>query len=629
MALKDTLLARPSLTSAVTLTCALGLLYFGRPVLEPLVLALILSLVISPLIRVFHRWGLGFLTSTVLSLLLAGASVVVVGTVLALQLVSVTKELPRYRAAIHAKVERIQELTERPFIRLAAELSAVSPLPKGNAGGHVAASGLPRNATQAIPVEIRTPAPAARDTVARFVSVVSGPLGEAGLVFVLLVFILLEHESLRERVVRLAGQGDASRTMRTLAHAAEGVSRFFFSQFLVNIIFALTVSLGLWLLQVPHALLWGSLSGLLRFVPYIGALAAGVAITLFVAAIDPGWTLALSCMAMFAALEVVVANIIEPKVYGHSSGLSPLAVIVSALFWGTMWGPAGLLISTPLTLCLVVAGRHIRALEAVTILFADTPSVSEAERFYHRVLAGSSTAIIDHARTYMRRHSFARYCDHVLLPGLGLAAADRAQGLIDQAQQDRIRTTVIALADTLALASNGGSRGSWRRRKVSLADANIGAHLRHAREARLGAFQGSLDVPMHSVVLCAGLANDRDEFLNELLVLALREVCGDVRSIVLGQPQPEPVTDKGSLVGTAFIMYPDRAALEEWRELSAELRTYLPDATLVTVRHRTDVNLPKQSEVAQSVDIVLHSFEECLAFVTPVTPEKAGAAKRA
>lgn len=626
MALKNSLLSRPALSSAVTLTCALGLLYFGRPVLEPLVLALILSLVISPLIRVFHRWGLGFLASTVLSLLLAGGSVVVVGAVLALQLVSVTKELPHYRAAIQNKIERIQELTERPFVRLAAELNAVSPLPKTTgAGGHAAATGLPRNATQAIPVEIRTPVPAARDTVARFISVISGPLGEAGLVFVLLVFMLLEHESLRERVVRLAGQGDASRTMRTLAHAAEGVSRFFFSQFLVNIIFALTVSLGLWLLQVPHALLWGSLSGLLRFVPYIGALAAGVAITLFVAAIDPGWTLALSCMALFAALEVVVANIIEPKVYGHSSGLSPLAVIVSALFWGTMWGPAGLLISTPLTLCLVVAGRHIRALEAVTILFADTPSVSEAERFYHRVLAGSSTAIIDHARTYLRRHSFARYCDHVLLPGLSLANADRALGLIDQAQQDRIRSSVITLADTLALASNGG-RGTWRRRKVSLADANIGAHLRHAREARLGAFQGSLDVPLHSVVLCAGFANERDEFRNELLVLALREVCGDVRSIVLGQPQPEPVTDKGSLVGTAFIMYPDETALDEWRELSGELREHLPDATLVTIRHRSDVSLPPQAAVAQSVDIVLHSFEECLAFVTP---EKPGAAKRA
>lgn len=618
MALKDTVLSRPAMSSAVTIVCALGLLYFGRPVLEPLVLALILSLVIAPLIRVFNRWGLGFLTSTVVSLLLVGASIAAVGAVLALQLVSVTKELPHYRAAIHTKIERIQELTERPFVRLAAELNAVSPLSK--ASSHTAAAGLPRNATQAVPVEIRTPVPAARDTVARFISVISGPVGEAGLVFVLLVFILLEHESLRERVLRLAGQSDVSRTMRTLVHAAEGVSRFFFSQFIVNIIFALTVSLGLWLLQVPHALLWGSLSGLLRFVPYVGALVAGLAITLFVAAIDPGWTLALSCMALFAALEIIVANIVEPKVYGHSSGLSPLAVIVSALFWGTLWGPAGLLISTPLTLCLVVAGRHIRALEAITILFADTPGVSEAERFYHRVLAGSSGAVIEHAQAYLRRNSFARYCDHVLLPGLDLAVDDRALGLIDQAQQDRILSTVMALADTVVRASGGHRYGAWRRRKMSLADANIGAHLRQAREARLGTFQGSLDVPLHSVILCAGFANEQDEFLSELLALALREVCDDVRSTVLGQPQPQQVADKGALVGTAFIMYPEAADLEQWRALVADMREHLPDATLVTIRHSNIVAPSHQAAVEQSVDIVLRSFEEGLAFVTPGKP---------
>ena len=290
-----------------------------------------------------------------------------------------------------------------------------------------------------------------------------------------------------------------------------------------------------------------------------------------------------------------------------------------------MWGPAGLLISTPLTLCLVVAGRHIRALEAITILFADTPGVSEAERFYHRVLAGSSTAIIEHAHAYLRRNSFARYCDHVLLPGLDMALNDRALGLIDQAQQDRIRSTVITLADTLAQDANGSRYGSWRRRKVSLAEANIGAHLRHAREERLGTFQGSLDVPLHSVILCAGFATERDEFRTELLVLALREVCSDVRSIVLGEPQPDPVTEKGGLVGTAFIMYPDEAALDEWRALASELREYLPDATLVTIRYRSNVSKAHQVAVEQSVDIVLRSFEEGLAFVTP---EKAGVAKR-
>src|SRR5690606_37119535 len=163
----------------------------------------------------------------------------------------------------------------------------------------------------------------------------------------------LEQSSLRDRLVRLAGQAEVSRTIRTLGDAAQGVSRFFFSQFIVNFTFGVVIGLSLWLAGIPHAILWGVLSGVLRFVPYLGVLLAGTIIAVFVAAIDPGWSLAITCMAIFLALELVLANFIEPKVYGHSSGLSPLAVIVSALFWGAMWGPVGLLLSTPLTLCLV------------------------------------------------------------------------------------------------------------------------------------------------------------------------------------------------------------------------------------------------------------------------------------
>lgn len=614
----DSTFARLTPSALVTITCALTLLYFGRPVLEPLVLALILSLVISPLIRVLGRLGLNYLSSTIVALLLAGACLAAVGAALALQLVSVSRDLPHYRAAIHAKIAKVQELTERPLARLASELSAVAPFPAATER-RARRTTLPQNSAQAIPVEIRNPAPSPADTVKRFASVISGPIGEACLVFVLLVFILLEHESLRERVVGLAGRGDVSRTMRTLVHAAQGVSRFFFAQFVLNMVFAAVVALTLWLINVPHALLWGALSGLLRFIPYVGALVAGAAITLFVAATDPGWTLALSCLAVYAVLEVVVGNIVEPKVYGHSSGLSPLAVIVSALFWGALWGPAGLLISTPLTLCLVVAGRHVRALEPISILFAATPNITEAERFYQRVLAAGSASVIQHAQGYLRRNSFARYCDYILIPGLILARAERDLGLIDQAQQDRIRATVIALADTLMKGSNSSGRSSWRRRKASLVDANIGAHLRQAREARLGQFQGSLNVPLRSIVLCAGQSDEGDQFHNELLVLALREAGIDARSVLLDQPRPEtgPENQTGELVSTVFISYPSTAAVEQWQLATATLRAHLPGAAVVTIRPRTDDAAPQQAAVAPLVDMVLRSFEEGVAFVTP------------
>jgi hypothetical protein len=433
---------------------------------------------------------------------------------------------------------------------------------------------------------------------------------------VLLIFMSLEHESLRDRLIRLGGQTEVSRTIQALADAAQGVSRFFFSQFVVNVTFGTLIGVVLWAASVPHAALWGALSGLLRFVPYLGIMAAGAVIALFVAAIDPGWSLALSCMVMFIALELLVANIVEPKVYGHSSGLSPLAVIISALFWGAMWGPVGLLVSTPLTLCLVVAGRHVRSLEPVTILLGDAPAVSGAQRFYQRILAGDIAAILHDAHAYLERSSFARYCDHILLPGIVLAASDNLSGKVESNMEARIRAAIADVAATLTPES-GGAPKSRRRRDVSLLDANVGAHLRQMRVARLGRWQGELDVPAHSVTLCVGLASARDDLLSELLVRALREADVDARSFSIIGESENPGPDKADLVSTVFITYPVEAGLEQWLTAVANLRAGLPDAMLVTIRLPLIEPLPSASLVEKHVDMVLRSFEEALAFVAP------------
>lgn len=597
----------------VSATCVLALLYYGRGVLQPLALAAILSLVIAPLIRSFSRAGLKALPATLLSVLLVGSCMVAVSVILATQLVSVTRDLPQYRAAIKSKVEKVREITEKPFARLEAELTALTP-PTADGKSRTGLSAAAAR-TQPIPVEIRQPGLSTRQAVAWMFAVAWGPLGEAGLVLVLLVFILLEHESLRDRVVQLAGQTEVSRTLKTLGDAAQGVSRFFFSQFIVNLTFGTVVAVVLWGLGVPHAALWGALSGMLRFVPYLGVMAAGGFIALFVAAIDPGWTLPLVCMAVFVALELAVANIIEPKVYGHSSGLSPLGVIVSAIFWGALWGPVGLLLSTPLTLCLVVAGRHLPALEPITILFGDAPSVSGSQRFYQRVLAADLDSIIHDARQFLRKCSFARYCDQILLPGLALAEAERRSGRIEEIQQARLRGAIVALAETLAPVCDSGPR--HRRRQVSLLDANVGAHLRKMREERLGRWQGSLDVPAHSVVLCAGLANERDDVLGELLVRSLRAARIDARSLSMGGGDQETPDGKEDLVSTVFLVYPVEEHYEQWLGHVRDLRANLPHALLVTVRLPFDENAVKLSSVEKQMDMILRSYEEGLAFVTP------------
>ncbi|MGI4845723.1 MAG: AI-2E family transporter [Janthinobacterium lividum] len=599
--------------TVVSATCVVALLYFGREVLEPLALALILSLVLAPLVRSMTRVGLARMPAVLLSVALVATGVGAVGAILFDQLVTITRDLPQYRKAIKTKVANVREMVERPISRIEAELSAVAPAPAAEAA-RVRRGNLVVTPNQPLPVEVRTPR-TMQDTLGRVINMVWGPIGEAGVVLILLVFILLEQGSLRDRLVRLAGQAEVSRTIRTLGDAAQGVSRFFFSQFIVNFTFGVVIVVSLWLAGIPHAILWGVLSGVLRFVPYLGVLLAGTIIAVFVAAIDPGWSLAITCMAIFLAFELVLANFIEPKVYGHSSGLSPLAVIVSALFWGALWGPVGLLLSTPLTLCLVVAGRHVRALAPITILLGDAPNMSDAERFHQRVLAGEADELTKDARAYVRRYSFARYCDHVLLPGLRMAVSDLGNGAIDKAQETRMRAVIANIADTVASASDSRARG--RRKAVPLLDANIGAHLRQTREARFGRWQGSLDVPTGSIVLCAGLPSERDEFLTELLVRALREGDVDARSLVVGSPLERPDGSTPELVSTVFITYPRQDNVEAWRAAVAELRAALPEALVVTVLLPYDEQLPKRALVEAHVDMILRSFEEGLAFVAP------------
>jgi hypothetical protein len=242
--------------------------------------------------------------------------------------------------------------------------------------------------------------------------------------------------------------------------------------------------------------------------------------------------------------------------------------------------------------------------------------VSGAQRFYQRILAGDIAAIIHDGQAYLERSSFARYCDHILLPGIVLAAGDNRSGKVEKAKEERIRAAIADVAATLTPDSGAAPRRS-RRRNVSLLDANVGAHLREMRVARLGRWQGALDVPAHSVVLCVGLASERDDLLSELLVRALREAEVDDRSFSIIGDNQNPGPDKADLVSTVFVTYPLEAMLEQWLAAVANLRAGLPEAMLVTIRLPLIDPAPSASLVEKQVDMVLRSFEEALAFVAP------------
>jgi predicted PurR-regulated permease PerM len=582
-------------------TCVVALLHFGQDVLQPVALALVLSLALAPLVRALRRLGLPRGPATIASVAIAGTVALAVATVLALQLTAAAADLPRYRSALLAKIEQVRDVAVSPIERWRTELG----LPGARVGGGPGAGALPEAATD--------PYDASPQPVPRLLGTVWRALAEGAVVLVLLVFILLDHDTLRDRLLRLAGRSELASAVQVLADAAEGVSRFFVSQLLLNVCLGTVIAGALWWIGVPHAALFGALAAVLRLVPYVGVLAAGVVITAFAAAVDPGWALVLRAAGALVAAEFVVANAIEPRVYGHGTGLAPAAIIVAALFWGAVWGPVGLVLSTPLTLCLVVSGRHVPALAPIAIVFGDSPGITRGQQLYHRALAGEVRNALDEARVHLRRRSFAAYCDQVLLPALALAAGDWRAGRVQEAQLLSLRATLVGLVESLADGPAG--RRQPRMHVLATTAENAGTHLRELRLAR--EHRGQARAPATAAVFCVSLREERDEFEAELLVRALRHATVDARSMTLprhapGEPPAAALAPQASVV---FVTCPERSALGEWRSACRELRRRFPHATLATVRTPLDAGLPGEASLRGEVDRVLRSFAEALAFV--------------
>ncbi|MDB5861978.1 MAG: transporter [Ramlibacter sp.] len=589
----------------VPAACAIALLHFGEDVLRPLTLAGILSLVIAPLVRSMRRWGLGRATATIASVVLVGCCVLAATGVLAFQLAAAANDLPKYRSGIVAKIEQARAVTVRPLEKWRADLGLASL--SGSSDG--ASAPQPPDAAGTRTANDLDP------TVPGLLAIASRALAECGIVLVLLVFILLEQDALRDRLLRFTGHPDLTTAVQALAETGDGVSRLFLAQCIVNLCFGSVIGTALWAVGIPHAALFGALAGLMRFVPYVGILAAGAVITAFAAAVAPGWSLVLAIVAALAAVELLVANAIEPRVYGHSSGLAPMAIIVSALFWSAIWGPVGLILSTPLTLCLVVAGRHVPALEPITILFGDSPGLTQGQILYSRARSGDLASIQEDARSFLRRRRFASYCDDILLPGIALAAADYLAGRIQAPQLQAVRGAVLEVVESLT-GGKGTRMASRRRPPATLLESSAGAHL---RQARLGGRQGPLR-PAGSIVLCAGLSTERDKFATELLVRAFLDAGLDARSAPLPHPADSARAPTGlaDLISIVFIAYPEESALANWRDACRQLRAELPRALLATVRLPLDTDGEIETAVQSEVDLVLRSFAEAVAFTQEV-----------
>jgi predicted PurR-regulated permease PerM len=306
-----------------------------------------------------------------------------------------------------------------------------------------------------IPVEVRQPPPTALESIGALISPLLRPLTTTGITAIFVIFILLQREDLRNRFIKLAGSHDLQKTTAALDDAATRLSRLFLIQLALNAAFGVVIGTGLWVIGIPSPVLWGILAAVLRFVPYIGAIISAVFPLTLAAAVDPGWSMLLWTAALFLVVEPLLGHVIEPLLYGHSTGLSPVAVVASAAFWTALWGPVGLVLATPLTICLVVLGRHVERLEFLDVMLGDRPPLSPPEIFYQRMLAGDPAEAVDKAEEFLKEQTLSTYYDEVALPGLKLAQNDVARGALDGLQTERIKAAVIEVVEDLADQDDG------------------------------------------------------------------------------------------------------------------------------------------------------------------------------
>ncbi|MGI4810334.1 MAG: AI-2E family transporter, partial [Janthinobacterium lividum] len=393
-------------------------LYFGREVLIPITLAILLSFLLAPLVNLFRRF-LPRVVSVFLVVILALGIIVGVGGLIGMQIASLMPNIPTYADEVQKKVSTVQSFA-------VSRLSAVTQSLGDSGGTNKAApvAGPSGTAKEPMPVEIHQQAPTPLQMIERVLDPLASPLSTAAIVFIFSIFILLQREDLRDRMIRLVGSGDLHRTTLAMDDAGRRLSRYFLAQASLNLVFGCVIGLGLWILGLPSPLLWGVMSGLLRFVPYVGpVLAAGLPMAL-AAGVSPGWELVLWTAGLFLVVETLAGQVIEPLLYGHSTGLSPFAVVVAATFWTWLWGPIGLILSTPMTLCLVVTGRHVKRLEFLDVMLGDRPALTPVESFYQRMLANDPDEAQDQAEILLKERSLSSYYDDVALKGLQLAAND-------------------------------------------------------------------------------------------------------------------------------------------------------------------------------------------------------------
>jgi predicted PurR-regulated permease PerM len=493
MARRETSLsATPRLLVAASICVVVAALYFGRDMLMPLAVATLITFVLTPLVKRLEQWrvGRGLAVCIVVSFSLAVGGGL--GYVVWRQLAAVVvDELPQLRENIPGKLAALRESVS-PINRMTGEIeqavkaptsqpattqstrpspAVATPIaqlaPDGSTGTSdaspapsltraVEAPLAPPSDESAIPVRVVNLVHSPLDLVAQYFNVILSPLATALIVAVLVIFMLFGREDLRDRLIRLFGGGRLNLTTQAIDEATHRITRYLVAQSLVNTCYGIAVMVGLWLIGrvfsehgFPNVLLWALLCGLLRFIPYVGiwiAMALPLAVSF---ALFPSNAVFFSTTSMFVGYELIVSQFFEPYFYGSSTGMSALAVLIAAIFWTALWGPMGLLLSTPMTVCLIVLGKYVPQLEFLNILLGDEPVLQPPVRLYQRLIALDQEEAADLVQEYLKTASPEQLYDQVLIPALAMAERDHHHGELDDERRELVLHGIRELIEEL------------------------------------------------------------------------------------------------------------------------------------------------------------------------------------
>lgn len=456
--------------AAIVTAVAVGALYFGKPVFIPFAIAVLVAFVLSPVVTILRRFRLPRIVAVPLVVAANFALLLSIGVVMSDQIRDLAGDLPHYEQTLREKVRDLRHaVTSNPTMERAAktlqdlqsELEGngqtqksdnvddnVAQLAPGTLRSRESRDGVTKQ-SRPVQVEIHNPELSPFENLLSLLTPLVEPAAIFAIVVVLVLFMLMQKEELRDRFIRLMGAADLQRTTSAMTVAGQRLSRFFLTLTALNLTYGVFIAVALWTLGVPAPVLWGILAALMRFVPFIGSFIAAAFPIALAAAIAPGWMTMLLTLGLFVVSEALMGQVIEPLVQGRSTGLSPLAILISAAFWTLLWGPVGLFLAIPMTLCLVVIGQHVESLSFIHVLLGDEPAFTPQERFYQRTLAGDATEITELAEQHMKEVPLSCYYSEIAVGALQLAQVDANRTLIDTEHMERIEKTVETMVDNL------------------------------------------------------------------------------------------------------------------------------------------------------------------------------------